>query len=387
MQRRRWQDDLASGENSGLLEISQVKIINEEKTMKRVAGVGLILVALSLCSSIRSQGSPVPLEPVREQEFIGRLERDDSYRLCRIDSKGNLFLLTRDDVVQKLSVDGSANYEINFRDDAETPLGIHEIAVGPDDVLYVVGVDLARTGTAIYRVLPGDNWPVLVRQIPDLEPCRCAVASDSSLHVVSFETGWINEVLLESFNPATSERFDRTTKSMPDVSVRRFSRDGRNASGYAPVRLPLDKNELSNAIRDLCDNMLAADRTGGSHVLDARTGDCSCYSSDGIPSGKSRLQLDGSREGKPAILQMVSLGADYFAYKVVFTDPGNLVIKRSDLIVARHQTGIQRRIELKGGQWPYQLDGHPQSDKLIQYWFIKDRIFTRTYKISDLVKQ
>jgi hypothetical protein len=156
------------------------------------------------------------LEPVREQEFVGRLEAGDSYRVCRLDSKGNLFLRTLNDIVQKLSVDGSAGYEINFRDHVETPLGIHDIAVGPDDVLYVVGVDLARTGTAIYRVLPGENRPVLVRQIPALDPCRCAVASDLSLHMVSFES---------------------TTKSMPDVLVRRFSRDGRNASGYAPVRL------------------------------------------------------------------------------------------------------------------------------------------------------
>jgi hypothetical protein len=82
---------------------------------------------------------------------------------------------------------------------------------------------------------------------------------------------------------------------------------------------------------------------------------------------------------------MVSLGANYFAYKVVYT-VSEILIKSSDLIVAKHQTGILRRIELKRGLLPYQLDSHPQSDELLQYWFIKDRICTRTYKISDLVK-
>ena len=43
--------------------------------MKRVARVGLILVAQSLYSGIRFQGNPVPqLEPAREQEFVGHLD-------------------------------------------------------------------------------------------------------------------------------------------------------------------------------------------------------------------------------------------------------------------------------------------------------------------------
>jgi hypothetical protein len=101
---------------------------------------------------------------------------------------------------------------------------------------------------------------------------------------------------------------------------------------------------------------------------------------------KEPIRVGGLTRGEACHSADGSLDADYFAYKVVFTDPGNLVI-RSDLIVARHNTGIQRRIELKGGQWPYQLESHPRSDELQQYWFIRDRIFTRTYKISDLVKE
>ena len=275
------------------------------------------------------------LELARAQEFVGHLEAVDSYRVCLLDSKGNLFLRTLNDVVQKLSVDGSASYEIDFRDHVEIPLGIRDIAVGPDDVLYVFGVDLARTGTAIYRVSPAENRPVLVRQIPALEPCRCAVATDLSLHMASFETGSINEFLLGRFNPEIDERFDRTTKSMLDFSIRRFSRDGRNASGYAPVRLPLDKNQLHHAI-DLWDNFFAADRDGSTSLARRSTGACTCYSSNGIPVGKSRLELDGSQEGTPAILP------DGFTQRELLCLQGRVyrfgfLIKSSDLIVAKHQ--------------------------------------------------
>ena len=83
---------------------------------------------------------------------------------------------------------------------------------------------------------------------------------------------------------------------------------------------------------------------------------------------------------------MVSLGGGYFAYNVVYVDSNNMV-KSSDFVVAKHGTDNQRRIELKGNLEPYQLDAHPASDELLQYWFIKDRILTQTYMISDLVKE
>ena len=355
--------------------------------MKEAVKCGLLLVALSLYWGIRSQGQPgMQLQPVREQEFVGHLEAGDYYRVCRLDSKGNLFLRTRKDVVQKIPVDGSDEYQVNFRTQVQIPLGIHDMAVGLDDVLYVVGVDLAGTATVVYKILPGENTPVLFEMIPGVDPCRCAVATDLSLHIVSFETGWINDMRDGRFDPRTVT-FDHSTRSVLDVSVRRLSPNGRGHSGYAPLRLPIDPHELRSATRDLCDNLFAVDRDGGTHVLDAQSGSCHCYSVDGVALGDAKLELNRSQnDGRTLVLQMVSLGGGYFAYNVVYVDSNNMV-KSSDFVVAKHGTDNQRRIEPKGNLEPYQLDAHPASDELLQYWFIKDRILTQTYMISDLVKE
>ncbi|MGI0014886.1 MAG: hypothetical protein ACREBU_15810, partial [Nitrososphaera sp.] len=230
-----------------------------------------LLLGLTFTTAIFAHPQDSNPSPFRVEQFVGNLDPNDRYRACRIDSHGNLLLLTLRDGIEKIAVDGSSDYKVNFRE-VEIPIGIHDYTIGPDDTLYVIGVALDRTGTVIYKTPPGQSTPELYQKLDGVEPFSCAIGNDGSFHLLSVDSILINQLLIGS-----KQELDKVF----DMQVRRLQPGTNDRSAYAPLELSTKKSEVMNLISQLSETALIAGRDRGIHLLNRQTGESRSFSDDG----------------------------------------------------------------------------------------------------------
>lgn len=320
------------------------------------------------------------ISPFHEEVFAGEISPPDYYRSCRIDSHGNLFLVSHMSVLEKIAVDGSPSFAVNLgAEHLQPPIGIHSYAVAPDDSLFVAGVDHARTGTVIYHFSAGDNTPTLYARLDGVEPGSCAFGVDGYLYLVSLDSAMHNEIQ----KVLHSKEHDKRLPQGVDVLVRRMRPDKGDYRGYGAINLPTTQSELNDQVSQLENTFLNTDPDGDVHIVNHKTTRHTRVYRDGTIANSQQLNL--AEEGRISIFRVLFIGAGYFLAHIGDAGTNASTIKGMRVIAGREGSNWTKQIDLPFSMPVFYLDSNSRANQLLQYYFVNELVYIRRYRLSDIL--